>query len=1460
LIHTPGESFEAHESAAVSVHADTGVVTIPDAHLLFTADFQRKGSDLVLTGDDGHKILVTDYFRHEKQPDLVSPEGALLSASLVELLAGSAAPGQYAQATAPAAQQPVGRVETVSGSATVTRNGVAVDLNVGDLVFQGDVVQTRSDSTLGIGFADGSAFSLKENARMALNEFVYDPNSTSNSALINLVQGTVSFIASQVAKTGNMRVETPTATLGIRGTFVTVDVSSVDGHTVASLGLETNPTTGEQFAGSFLLTNRITGNQVTVNQVNSMFSVSPAGLISESAKPLAMQAIENASFQALSAIAAATAAGMGTATNAPNQFLNDPNSPTGPKAGDPGGPAPGGSPGANPAPTNPSPTDHAPTTVPLTPTTAPDTTPANTGGPTTTPPNPNTTPPTVTPSTPSTSPQHITPTGTVTNVTETEAAIHQIGSFSLLEHVSIANPGGSTNYVSGSATLISATLPGGFPSTLTNPAFLSSLLTIAPDGTVGFDRSNFAFLGAGQSLTYAIAFDVQSGSDTLHLTLTLTVNGADGAPTIIIGPADSASATITDDTHSTDLVTHGTLSFKDPDATDAHSVSVAVKSGHAIGTFLAGVLVDTAGSDPATSAAGDIGWVFAANKAYVQSLAAGETDTEVVTITLSDGNGGTVSEDVSITVVGVNDAPTSAAGSTTPNGSITELANKTNDTTDKDQASGTIAFADPDLSDTHTVTQAAPTFTWSGGALTAAQQSALTAASTLTLIKADSTGTGAGSVAWTYKVADNALDFLAAGEKLTITYNVTIDDGHGGTVNQPVTVTVTGTNDAPTIVAGSTPSGSFSELTGTTGDTEDQDQASGTIAFKDVDLDDTHTVSQAAPTFVWSGGTLTDGQKAALTAASTLTLTETDSTHSGAGSVAWIYKVTDSALDFLAAGETLTATYNVTINDGHGGTVTEPVTVTMTGTNDAPVINGGPITVSVQEDGTTRASSDPLHPLTATDPDQTDTQTWSIVGASPTHAPDYQFKIDEFKIVKNSGAFFDDTFTGNPPPSAPSGFSYFVTGTIPSDGTAPGALLNGNNAGFGTGSPTGDPFFGQYATLNTNTDSSDSIHGLKSNSSFTVSGLFDLTLPQEDRNAYGIRLTDRTSSQAGDDVVELRVVRDSGGIERVQLREIDFGSHITTVLQSFTLSPGSHNQILLFLTNDSANTGVIHASFELEQNGVLDSATLTNFTATGTIFNNENWTRAQFFAEAPEQSDSVYQGTYGQLDVTQAGAWTYQLANGQANVQALAVGQTVQDHFTVQVADGHGGFDTKTITVNVTGTNDNAIISVGSGNHDTGAVTEDAHESGTETTSGTLSFSDVDLTDHHSVTGVTASDGALGTLTASVTHDSNGTGTGGVLTWNYSVADSAIDYLAAGQTKVETFTVSVFDGTSTVTKDVTVTITGTNDNANISVGSGNHDTGAVTEDAHESGTETTSARGTGRSRRRRESAAAASVP
>ena len=76
-------------------------VEIGDTHFLFTAHFKKSGPDLILTGDDGHRLVLLDYFNLAKRPDLTS-HGATMSADLVTRLAGPDAPGQYAQAGAPA--------------------------------------------------------------------------------------------------------------------------------------------------------------------------------------------------------------------------------------------------------------------------------------------------------------------------------------------------------------------------------------------------------------------------------------------------------------------------------------------------------------------------------------------------------------------------------------------------------------------------------------------------------------------------------------------------------------------------------------------------------------------------------------------------------------------------------------------------------------------------------------------------------------------------------------------------------------------------------------------------------------------------------------------------------------------------------------------------------------------------------------------------------------------------------------------------------------------------------------------------------------------------------------------------------------------------------------------------------------------------------------------------------------
>ena len=194
-------------------------IDISDAELLFRGHFARSGPDLVLTGQDGHRLLVTGYFASEKHPDLVAPNGAHLSGDVIDLLAGSPTPGQYAQAHTTLPPEAIGKVEKVVGQVTLIHNGVAGPLHVGDPVYKTDVVETGANSSCGIAFPDGTALDLVNNTRMALNEYNYEANSASNGAIFSLVEGTFAFVAGQVAHTGEgMKINTPVATMGIRGT------------------------------------------------------------------------------------------------------------------------------------------------------------------------------------------------------------------------------------------------------------------------------------------------------------------------------------------------------------------------------------------------------------------------------------------------------------------------------------------------------------------------------------------------------------------------------------------------------------------------------------------------------------------------------------------------------------------------------------------------------------------------------------------------------------------------------------------------------------------------------------------------------------------------------------------------------------------------------------------------------------------------------------------------------------------------------------------------------------------------------------------------------------------------------------------------------------------------------------------------------------------------------------------
>ncbi|MGY4282440.1 hypothetical protein ACVWXO_001660 [Bradyrhizobium sp. LM2.7] len=256
-------------------HVPEGAFVVPDPNLIFHGDFKRAGADLVLS-HDGREFVVHDYFRGDKRAAISSPDGAHLTGDVVNALTGYV---QYAQA-APGvtAAQVIGHVTKLSGSATAVRNGVSVVLNNGDNVEKGDVVSTGGDSTLGITFIDGTVFGLSSNARMVLNEMVYDPNGSSNSSLLSLVAGTITFVAGETAKHGDMKIDTPVATMGIRGTAVLTQINFVvpagggDPQPQASFQVlvEPNGTTG-----SYILFDKVTLLPIaTVNQAGQMIQIS----------------------------------------------------------------------------------------------------------------------------------------------------------------------------------------------------------------------------------------------------------------------------------------------------------------------------------------------------------------------------------------------------------------------------------------------------------------------------------------------------------------------------------------------------------------------------------------------------------------------------------------------------------------------------------------------------------------------------------------------------------------------------------------------------------------------------------------------------------------------------------------------------------------------------------------------------------------------------------------------------------------------------------------------------------------------------------------------------------------------------------------------------------------------------------------------------------------------------------
>jgi hypothetical protein len=121
---------------------------------------------------------------------------------------------------------PIAQVKKVTGQVVIQRSGRRLPAKVGDPLFEKDILETGPDGGIGITFVDNTVFSTGPNSQLALDEFQFDSNNFRGSMLADMRQGTLAVVSGDItcSSPGAMKIKTPTAVLGVRGTTFAVQV------------------------------------------------------------------------------------------------------------------------------------------------------------------------------------------------------------------------------------------------------------------------------------------------------------------------------------------------------------------------------------------------------------------------------------------------------------------------------------------------------------------------------------------------------------------------------------------------------------------------------------------------------------------------------------------------------------------------------------------------------------------------------------------------------------------------------------------------------------------------------------------------------------------------------------------------------------------------------------------------------------------------------------------------------------------------------------------------------------------------------------------------------------------------------------------------------------------------------------------------------------------------------------
>ena len=917
-------------------------------------------------------------------------------------------------------------------------------------------------------------------------------------------------------------------------------------------------------------------------------------------------------------------------------------------------------------------------------------------------------------------------------------------------------------------------------------------VTINEDGTVKYTPKT-DWLAEGEKLTDTYQYTVTTAAgNTETATVTITITGTNDAPLLaddVRYVTEDAPDTNTElphgssfDDDNTSKVTGNILdNDSDPDQNDTLTVTKIEFSNGTTTTVNAGKTIN--GKYGSLTVNGDGTYTYKLNSGTdgdkdndVQQLMADETAKDEFTVYVTDGHT-TKTETVTIHITGTNDAPEITMGAGDSDG---------HDFTGGDTLSqdSTLTVADIDVKDTVSTVKE-DSLAIGGDYDESSLPGGLTVddlKNMLTIENGSIDGSSTdGKIDWHFDAGgDDKFDFLAKDETITLTYKVKSTDGSGAEATHDIKITITGTNDAPVISPGDGGSAEGGVMETDSGSLT----AGDTLTVTDADISDTVSTSVTLKS-VDGNGNITgnipsNDELLKMFTAETDGLTNTTK----AGKINWTFNTGDKTFDYLAVGEEVKLTYTIKVDDGHGGTDTQDVVVTIHGSNDRPeisvdTINGDSDSISFNENDANIANGSAGGTLTLTDVDVSDK-----VGVT----------VDGVKIDDST----ENAYKGELPPGLEAALKDMLsvaTGDILSD-TETGKQFNWK---FDSGTGHEFDFLAEGETLTLKyTVKADDHNGIAD----------DTSDPYNEMSTDTHEITVTITGTNDESVISLG----TGDAANGSVTETD-ASHLT-VSDTLTVTDAD--------ISDTVSTTVALKSVEGSGN------------ITGNIPSSDEL-RNMFTAEIDGLTSTTTEGKIN---------WAFN--TGKETFDYLSVGETVELTYTVTVDDGHGGTTTQDVVVTVHGSNDTPEISVGAGDSTGKELTENGAgltDSGTLTLTD-LDLTDkvgsfvtkveVDGSGKN-LPGLPTEEELLNMFSTSG-NELDGGSTSGKINWTFDSNGTSFDYLGKGQDLVLKYTVQAKDDnniTNPATGEIsasneqviTITIKGTNSEPVLT-----NDTNSVTED------------------------------